>query len=112
MKYDKDHIEIILKALSEKKGRVIACKLAGITYETFTKWMEDKIEFSESVKKAEKVGDEYGEEYAKASIFKAMDKYWQAGAWWLERNFPDKYRDKKEINHSGRIQIDKTDENL
>lgn len=112
MKYDKEHIEIIVKALSEKKGRVTACKLAGITFETFSDWMENKPEFSELVKNAELRGNEFGEEYAIMSIFRAMEKNWQAGAWWLERNFPEKYKDRKEFNHSGKIQIDSTDEKL
>lgn len=38
MKYDKEHIDIIINQLNEGNGRVRACKAAGISYETFTVW--------------------------------------------------------------------------
>jgi hypothetical protein len=108
MKYDKDHTDIIIKELEEGNGRVRACKAAGINYQTFINWMEDpeKLEFLEAVKKAELSGDDKIKDICKRKIIE--DKSWQSGAWWLERNFPDSYKNKTESNvHVETVEIPK-----
>jgi outer membrane scaffolding protein for murein synthesis (MipA/OmpV family) len=96
MKYDKDHTDIIIKELTEGNGRVRACKASGISYETFTVWMELYSEFSESIKKAEAIGENRIMDLAKRGIIEKMQTQWQAAAWWLERNYPDQYKNKTE----------------
>lgn len=91
MKYDKDHIDKIKEALENGKGRVQAAGLAGISYETFTVWMETKSEFSEMVKRAEGIGKDGNKYYAISCIFAKMKDQWQAAAWWLERNYPNEF---------------------
>jgi hypothetical protein len=95
MKYDKEHTEKIIEALQNGEGRVRACKAAGISYETFTVWME-KPELSELVKKAEETGEDKIKDLAKRGIIEKFQEHWQAGAWWLERNYPDQYRQRIE----------------
>jgi hypothetical protein len=95
MKYDKDHIDIILKELAEGNGRVRACKAANIVYQTFINWCED-IEFLELIKKAELTGNDKIKDICKRKIIE--DKSWQSGAWWLERNYPESYKNKTEAN--------------
>ena len=90
MKYDKEHIDIIISQINEGYGRVRACKAANITHETFMNWMNQYSEFSDLVKKAELVGDNRVEDICKQKII--GDKSWQSAAWWLERNYPDRYR--------------------
>jgi hypothetical protein len=63
--------------------------------------MERKPEFAEAIKRAEDEGNKFRTEYAVASILKAMDKNWTAGAWWLERTSPDKYAQHQKVEHSG-----------
>lgn len=96
LKYDKDHIDIILKELSDGNGRVRACKAAGIGYDAFMDWM-NKPEFSESVKKAELKGNDKIKDLAKRGIIEKMQTQWQAAAWWLERNYPDEFRNRSEV---------------
>jgi hypothetical protein len=91
MKYNKDHIDIIIKALEDGSGRVRACKAAHITYQTFINWL-DKVEFLDAVKKAESIGEDKIADICKQRIIN--DPSWQSAAWWLERNFPDKYRNR------------------
>lgn len=100
MKYDKEHISIIINQLTEGNGRVAACKAAGISYQCFIEWMEDerKIEFSESVKKAETTGENRIKDLAKRAILAKFSENWQAAAWWLERNYPEQYKNKIESN--------------
>jgi len=51
MKYNKATIKKIIAALADGQGRVRAVKAAGISFETFCRWMNYD-EFSEQVKKS------------------------------------------------------------
>lgn len=83
----------LCKFIKSSKGSVRkkATKKVGISYDTFREWWEKHPEFSESIKKAESESRQKGKEYAISMIFKNMAKSWYAGAWWLERNFPDEF---------------------
>jgi hypothetical protein len=96
MKYDSAHIDPLLKSLADGEGRVRACKIANINYQTFLNWMADNVEFLESVKKAEADGNDRIKDLQKRKIIE--DKSWQSGAWWLERNFPDEFKNRSDIN--------------
>ena len=93
MKYDAAHIEPLLKALKEGQGRVRACKVVDIHYSTFLDWMQNKAEFSEAVKKAEAVGEDKIADICRRRIIE--DPSWQSAAWWLERNFPERYANRE-----------------
>lgn len=112
MKYTQTTIDNIISGIVGLKGRINACKEAGISYETFTEWMAGEIpaavlkglkkpedierkksEFSYLIKKAEEVRSNKISDIAVLSIVNAMAKQWQAAAWWLERTDPD-YRSK------------------
>jgi len=111
MKYNEDNINDICDRLKQGKGRVISVK-GIITYETFCQWMKDeeKTDFTERIKKAELEGNQTRKEAAQAAIFKAFDKQWTAGAWWLERNYPEEYGSKQQIDLSGGLKLIKVDE--
>jgi hypothetical protein len=101
MKYDKHHIDKIIKSLEDGDGRVRACKNAGIDYQTFLNWLndKDKLDFFEAVKKAEDYGNDKIKDICKRKIIE--DKSWQSGAWWLERNYPDEYKLQQGLEHKG-----------
>ena len=91
MKYSKELTEAICKSIMGLTGRVGACKQNGISYETFTVWMSSKPEFSEAIKKAERVADDTGREVAIRAIFRDMQKLWAPAAWWLERKYKTEF---------------------
>jgi hypothetical protein len=95
MKYDKHHIDKIIKSLENGDGRVRACKEADISYQCFLNWMEDEVEFLEAIKKAEDSGNDKIKDICKRKIIE--DPSWQSGAWWLERNFPGQYKNRSDI---------------
>jgi len=97
MKYNKHTIDKILTALADGQGRVRACKIAGIDYQTFINWYNSKVEFFEAVKKAEEVGYDKIRDICERKIIE--DKAWQAAAWTLERLFPQRYGKAETINH-------------
>lgn len=114
MKYGKEITEKICESIKKLSGRVGACEAAGISFETFTQWMK-KSEFSDAIKKAEVEMQLKGKQIAIQSIFKAMQAgQWTAGAWWLERNYPEDFVIKQKIEHSGTliVNFDKQDEKL
>lgn len=102
-KYNKDVVLHLLTALAEGQGRVRACKMAGIAYDTFIEWIYGKPEFAEAVKKAEAVGNDKIADICKRRIIE--DGSWQSAAWWLERNFPDQYALRSKMEHT--IQVPK-----
>jgi len=101
VKYDSAHTEPFLQALKDGQGRVRACKLANIGYDAFLDWMAKYPEFSEAVKKAEAAGNDKLKDLQKRKILE--DTSWQSGAWWLERNYPNEFRNRQEIEHGGVI---------
>jgi hypothetical protein len=103
MKYTPDTVKRFINALTEGVGRVRACKAAGIDYQTFLNWMEDenKIEFLEAVKKAEAAGLDKIKDMACRGIIEKFQTQWQSAAWWLERNYPEEFRNRQEVSTSG-----------
>ena len=86
MKYGPEMTHEISTLLSNGSGRVDACALVDISYETFTQWMKIA-EFSEAIKKAEATCKQRNI----TIIQKAAIKTWTAAAWWLERKHPDEF---------------------
>ena len=112
MKYDAAHIEPLIQSLTDGEGRVRACNIANITHETFMNWMSEYSEFSDSVKKAEAIGNDRIKDLQKRKIIENTS--WQSGAWWLERRYPDEYKNRTETKLEGplKIVIDSDDANL
>lgn len=104
MKYTKETVAKIIEALNEGLGRVRACKAADIHYCTFLEWM-GKPEFSERIKKAEAKGEDKIKDLAKRGIIEKFQTNWQAAAWWLERKFPDEYKNRMQQEHTGLMGI-------
>ena len=98
MKYGKERVKKITQALCDGQGRVRACKIAGIYYDTFMEWMRSKPEFSEAVKKAEATGNDKIKDICKRRIIE--DKSWQSAAWWLERTDPANFGQRNNLNIS------------
>jgi len=96
MKYDSAHIDPLIKSLEDGEGRVRACKIANITHSTLMNWMDENLDFLDAVKKAEAKGNDRIKDLQKRKIIE--DKSWQSGAWWLERNFPDEFKNRSDIN--------------
>jgi len=114
MKYTPEIIEEIRQGILGFQGRVMACKNAGISYETFTKWMdgalpeeiENKHEFSDLIKKTEAEARHKGREAAINTIMYliTVKKSFYAAAWWLERNYPKEFS----LNREGGEPVDLT----
>ena len=98
MKYGKERVKKITQALCDGQGRVRACKIAGINYDTFMEWMRSKPEFSEAVKKAEATGNDKIKDICQRRIIE--DKSWQSAAWWLERTDPANFGQRNNLNIS------------
>jgi len=107
MKYDEEHISMIIKAIADGAGRNRAVKAAGIHYDTFVQWMKFD-EFKARVLEAEGVGMDKIKDLAKRGIIEKFNQNWQAAAWWLERNYPDEYRQRTSTEHSGEMKTGMT----
>lgn len=83
MKYGPEITKEIADSLRSGNNRTDSCVLAGISYETFTRWMEAHAEFCEAIKKAEV---QFKNECIQV-IRKAAPTSWQASAWLLERKY-------------------------
>lgn len=111
-KYDKQHINLLLKYLRAGEPRTYAVLKAGIAYTTFLRWMDSKVNFANAIKEAELSGLSDIEQSARSKI--KENEAWQSQAWLLERMFPDRYKLKTEQHNTQPVQIviDKDDAKL
>ena len=109
--------EKILGALRAGNYRVAACKFAGISDETFRRWVNagkagqpEYVDFVEQVKQAEA----QAEASLVATIRKAAGDHWQAAAWLLERKYVTRWgrrdlsweRMQREARQAAQAQVD------
>lgn len=91
-KYSKKITARICKLIRNGVFNKDAAKAATISETTFYRWMKEKREFRESIKKAEM----QRKCYFILAIAKAAVRKWQAAAWYLERVYPEEFA-KKEV---------------
>jgi transposase len=86
-KYTSEVVDKLTDAIRTGATYDLACKYAGIAYETFRQWQAEKPAFSEVIKAAE------GEAAVGwlQKIERATVESWQAAAWKLERRYPQDY---------------------
>lgn len=101
----KQCMEIIIDSIKNMSGKFNACKKAGVGYDTFLKWQRRYNDFAIAVEEANTFSDAQGKDFALACIFKNMEKYWQAAAWYLERKYKDEYAQKVNNEHSGGMDL-------
>jgi hypothetical protein len=95
-KYWPERYDKIFEQLSIGMSRKDACTVAGISQDTFYKWMK-RPEFSVKVLEAEFKC----KQRAIMNIHAAMRTDWKAASWWLERKHHDEYGRHDTIEHSG-----------
>lgn len=98
-KYTPETVKKITDAIKLGATYELACNYAGISYDSFKKWRNDKPAFAEAVQLAE------GEAAVKwlAKIEASAADHWQAAAWKLERRYPQDYgKTVQEQQHTGK----------
>lgn len=81
-------VQRIIELLSAGNYRRVAYTNAGISKETFLRWLREDHDFRAAVEKAE--GD--ADALHLANIQRAaIDGTWQASAWYLERKHPEEW---------------------
>jgi hypothetical protein len=121
-----DILNAIIESLERGNGRVMTCKQAGISFETFCDWTNPESprynsDFYERVKKAEGTGSIKIKEVCENVIMKAAtdnDKpVWQAAAWMLERKYKKEYArmefvETKEVDNFTHLTDEELDEEI
>ncbi len=81
MKYTPELVNQLIEYIKAGNYIQTACDVVGISKETFYKWIKNKSDFSDAIKKAE------AQAIARnlTIIQIAAKKNWQAAAWFLER---------------------------
>ncbi len=98
--------EKILTVLTVGAYRSDACHYVGIQYETLRAWLRRGeretrgayFEFAQRVKQAEAAAALK----AFGTVRTAMDKNWQAAAWYLERKNPQEWGNRQRHEHTGK----------
>ena len=102
-KYTPETRAKIMQAIQLGATYELAAHYAGISEALFYRWMNQKVEFVESVQKAS--GTAAMVWLAKIEQA-ATDGEWTAAAWKLERRYPKMYgRTVQQVEHSGSIDI-------
>ena len=87
MKYSKEIVKQICDHICNGSTQKDASYLSNIHIDTFHDWMNNKPEFSESIKKAHA---KFKEQLI-TTVKKASSNSWQAAAWILERRYKEDY---------------------
>ena len=88
-----------VEVLSEGLGVMDACSICHTNKETIHRWREEDEDFNERVFEAEA---NFKLRHL-ININKAAEKWWAAGAWQLERNFPEKYAQRSTVALEGAV---------
>ena len=86
--------ELIIQMLSDGMSQKKAARYVGVNEKTL---IEHKRRFPEFLERLDKAMLET-HKLAHKSVKVGMMKDWKAGAWWLERTEPERFREKKEID--------------
>lgn len=89
----KEKAEKIIELLADGMSQAKVASYVGVCEDTI---IEHKKKFSEFAERIEKAKEETTR-LAHKSVKVGMLKDWKAGAWWLERTEPERFREKKEI---------------
>jgi hypothetical protein len=104
-KYTPERVKMITDALKVGATQRLACQYAGVSTDSFARWVEKYADFAEAIKEAE--GRAAVGWLAKIEK-EASDGTWQAAAWKLERLYPAEYgRTVVDQRHSGSITIER-----
>ena len=86
----------LIKLMSDGMSQNEACKYVGISKMAIIEYKKAFPDFADRIQKAKLATTKF----AYKSIKAGMIKDWKAGAWWLERTVPERFREKKEIEIS------------
>lgn len=89
----KEKEEVLINLLTDGMSQAKACKYVGVCEDTL---IQHKKRFPEFVERLEKAMLET-HKLAHKSVKVGMMKDWKAGAWWLERTEPERFKEKKEV---------------
>jgi hypothetical protein len=92
----KEKEDILINLLSDGMSQAKACLYVGVSEDTIIEHKKRFPDFPERIEKAKMETHKL----AHKSIKVGMTKDWKAGAWWLERTEPERFREKKEIEFS------------
>jgi hypothetical protein len=83
----------LIKLLTDGMSQAKACKCVGVSEETLIKYKQSNSGYSERLEASMMETHKM----AHKSVKVGMVRDWRAGAWWLERTEPERFREKKEI---------------
>ena len=92
----KEKEEILINLLSDGVSQCKAAIYIGVNEKTVMEYKDRFPEFTERIERAKLETHKL----AHKSIKVGMLKDWRAGAWWLERMEPERFKEKKEIEVS------------
>lgn len=87
--------EILIRLLSDGMTQSKACKYVGISEDTIIRHKKKFCGFCERLETAKLETHKL----AHKSIKVGMLKDWRAGAWWLERTEPERFKERKDIDY-------------
>ena len=99
--------EIICEAIAKGHTREMAAKMAGVSVDTFYKWMQKGrkqksgkyFQFFQAVKEA----DYEAEDFLLQKVVKAADMHWSAAMTILERRWPEKWAKREYVESKQEI---------
>lgn len=107
-KYDPDFCDKIIELAKEGASKAEMALELDICYDTFAVWQKDIPEFSEAVKKAERLSQGWWEKKGRVATFGGCDGFNATSFIFNMKNrFKEDWRDKVEQEQSGEITVNR-----
>lgn len=105
-KYDPSYCDRVIELAKEGASKAEMALELDIAYSTFDVWQNEIPEFSEAVKKAERLSQGWWERQGRKATFGAFEGFNATSFIFNMKNrFKDDWRDKQETEHSGHIGV-------
>jgi len=106
-KYKKEFCEIVEREMNEGASKVEVCAEIGICYDTFLAWGEKHSEFSESIKRGEKLSEAWWLKMGRKNLENGKFSY---TGWYMNMKNRHGWRDKQEVNATHTIRPEEVGE--
>ena len=106
-KYDPAFCERIIELAKEGASKAEMALDLDIAYSTFDVWQNDIPEFSDAVKRAERLAQGWWEKQGRKATFGAFDGFNATSFIFNMKNrFREDWREKQEIEHAGGVSVE------
>jgi hypothetical protein len=101
-KYKSEYCEKVIELMAEGASKTEVCAEIGICYDTFLDWQKANKEFSESVKRGDKLSEAW---WLKSGRLNLENNKFSYTGWYMNMKNRHGWKDKQEVEQSGEVTL-------